>query len=247
MNNKARFARQFILPLLTIVLLLFYNNCGKSFEGQNGELGSSSLASAANDVGANFSGQIDSNFMYVSTSGAAWGYASDLKNPTKTIKVIFYIDGPVGTGQYLGETQANLDSLGPRSGHYFLFNVPTAFINGKQHVIYAYAHNAIAANLLKPNAITYVAYAPKAEAIFNQQIRSFVQSNCASCHTWDYAGLYSGPLLAPTPFAGATATTNRFIQKMSGQTGHSGGVFCAGGVNSGICTEIQRWWNAEFL
>lgn len=224
------------------ILVLFYNNCSESSQGRS----ESSSNLAANDVGANFSGQLTSNFQYVSSSGVAWGYAYDTNNPTKTIKVLFYADGPVGTGQYIGETQASLTSVGPSSGHYFSFQVPPAYANGQQHSLYAYGYNAIPANLLKPNSLNFVAYTPKAENIFNQQLLGFVQTNCSGCHTWSYSGLYSGPLLSPTPLAGGTATTNLFIRKMSGQIGHTGGVFCTGGINSGICTEIQRWWNAEF-
>lgn len=236
-HNFYKFINLFFIGIL---ISLFYTNCGEAPQGET------SSSSRSNDVGANYSGQLTSYFQYISTSGVAWGYAYDSRNPSSTLRILFYLDNPVGSGQFIGETQANLTSVGPNTGHYFSFQIPAAYANGTQHRLYAYAHSATPSNLLSPNYITYVAYTPKAESVFNQQIRGFVQTNCASCHTWNYAGLYGGPLLNPTPFAGGTATSNLFIRKMSGQTGHSGGVFCSGGVNSGICSEIQRWWSAEF-
>ena len=200
----------------------------------------------ANDVGANFSGQINSNLQLVSKVGAVWGYALDPANPGSTIKVIFYVDGPAGTGQYAGETQANVASQGPNAGHFFSFQLPAQFANGA-HVLYAYGYDTKPEYLLSPNSFSYEAYTPKAQNVFDPQIKGFVSNTCTSCHGtfWNYSTLFSGPLLNPTPGQGGTATNNLFIKKMAGLASHGGGSFCAD-VNSGICAEIQKWWTAEF-
>ncbi len=255
MGIKYRFYFQsmkiFSLALLFTTQILFFNNCGgPSFETPtpsslpNEEDDSSNLPS---NIGTVPSAKIVSDFQYISNSGVASGYAYDANNPSKAIKVLFYIDGPVGVGKYVGETLANLKNIGVNDGHYFTFQIPPAYANGKEYVLYAYGVSAIQKNILKPNFLEYMAFTPKAEAIFNQQIAGFVQTNCTKCHNWDYQGLYWGALLYPLPSMGGSATANTFIKKMSGQTKHTGGVFCANNnVNTGICSEIQRWWNAEF-
>lgn len=232
----------FIFPF--ILLGIFFNNCGKAPATQ-GVQSSSTVIKDPADVGAKFSGQLNATLQYVGNLGTAWGYASDPLNPSNTLKIIFYIDGPVGVGEYAGETQANIASPGPNSGHFFSFQVPAKFANVVEHVIYAYAVEARPEFLLSPGPLTYQAFTPKAEAVYNQQIKLFVQNNCTKCHNWTYNFLYSGPLLKPLPLKGGSPTNNIFIRKMSGLTGHNGGMFC-GGVNDGICLEIQKWWDAEF-
>ena len=241
---KAIKIKLFVLFSISFLTLsLFFTNCGQKNNSQSAD--SSSVDSS--DVGSNFSGQINSSIQLVSKSGGVWGYALDQANPGSTLKVIFYVDGPAGSGQYAGETQANVASAGPTAGHFFSFQLPPQFANGA-HVLYAYGYDTKPEYLLSPNSFNYEAYTPKAQTIFDQQIKNFVQTSCASCHGtfWTYSSLFSGPLLNPMPGAGGSATNNLFIKKMSGLTSHGGGQFCAGGVNSGICTEIQKWWNAEF-
>ncbi len=241
----------FSLSQLFATQVLFFNNCGgPAFESRtmssiaNDEEDETNLPS---DIGTVSSAKIVSDFQYISSSGVASGYAYDANIPAKAIKVLFYIDGPVGVGKYIGETLANLKNIGVNDGHYFTFQIPPAYANGKEFVLYAYGVSAIQKNILKPNFLEYMAFTPKAEAIFSQQIAGFVQTNCTKCHKWDYQSLYWSPLLYPLPSLGGSATTNTLIKKMSGQIKHSGGVFCANNnVNTGICSEIQRWWNAEF-
>jgi hypothetical protein len=237
-----------ILVFVSAALVLFFNNCGKFPEAatQESQTSMGSNQPDPNDVGGSFSGQINSSIQIVSNLGAVWGYASDPINSGKTLRVIFYIDGPVGTGKYAGESQANQTALGANSGHYFSFQIPPEFANGANHTLYAYGYEAKAQYLLKPGAFSYLAFTKKAEAIFNQQIKPFVQNSCSRCHSWNYSALFSGPLLNPNPLNGGSPTNNLFIRKMSGLTGHGGGQFCTGGVNDGICVEIQKWWNAEF-
>lgn len=237
--KRSKLVALLILSTAASVSLLF-NNCAKGPSSED------QASTDPNDVGANFSGQLISNISYVSNSGQVYGYAYDPQNKSNSIKVIFYVDGPVGTGQYVGEVSANIQSVGPNAGHFFSFQLPGSVANGQTHVLYAYGALAKPQHQLYPGAMSYVAYTPKAEAVFNQQLSGFVQSSCTSCHTWNYTYLFSGPLMNPTPAAGGTATNNMFFRKMSGLTGHSGGQFCPNGQNAGICAEIQRWWNAEF-
>ncbi|MGZ3691113.1 MAG: hypothetical protein ACXVAX_06405, partial [Pseudobdellovibrio sp.] len=94
-----------LFSLLSLILNLFFTNCQKP----NSQMADGASVSS-DDVGASFSGKISSNLQLVSNLGAVWGYALDPANPGSTIKVIFYVDGPAGTGQYAGETQANVAS-----------------------------------------------------------------------------------------------------------------------------------------
>jgi hypothetical protein len=244
MLNKFRFGSErsnIIINFLFIGLLLsaFFTNCAKPASEE------SNSSVAANDVGASFSGQLVSELQYVSTLGEVWGYAYDPKNKSGTLKIIFYVDGPVGIGEYAGETQANIKSIGPNAGHFFSYKLPAKFADSRQRVIVAYAVEPRSNYTLYPGSISYTSFTPKAEAFFNQRISGFVQSSCARCHTWNYMQLYSGPLMKPTPGRTGTAINNTFISKISGVTSHSGGSFC-NGVNEGICVDIQAWWRAEF-
>ena len=221
------------------VLSSLFTNCAKpASESEDSSV-------AANDVGAKFSGQLVSELQYVSTLGEVWGYAYDPQNKSGTLKIIFYVDGPVGVGEYAGETQASIKSVGPNAGHFFSYKLPARFANSVARVITAYAVEARAQYVLYPGPISYTSFTPKAEVFYNQRISSFVQSSCTRCHTWNYIQLFSGPLMKPTPGRGGTATNNTFISKMSGATGHNGGSFC-NGINDGVCVDIQAWWRAEF-
>ena len=234
----------FFIFSTVFVLSLFFTNCGKI----NSQTAQDSSSQSVNDVGSNFSGQITSQIQSITKLGTVSGYAMDPQNTGSTLRVIFYADGPAGAGTYLGETQANIASYGTYAGHFFSFKIPAAYSDGKSHTLYVYGHDTRPELLLKPNSMSFVAYTPKAETVFNQQIKNFIAGNCMGCHgsLWTYSAMYSGPLLTPTPATGGTATNNTFIRKMSGLTDHAGGQFCSGGVNSDICLEIQKWWNAEF-
>lgn len=249
MHNIVKIKIIILFVLSTFTLNILFTNCSQKKED---EATNASVYDPL-DVGSSFSGQVNGNIQIVSKLGEVFGYALDPGNPTATIRVIFYVDGPVGTGQYAGEVQANVTSYGTYAGHYYSFKLPAAFADGRNHTLYAYGYDdqsnyMLYNNLNQRGGFAYQAYTPRAEAVFNEQIRTFVQSSCTSCHGtfWAYNSLYTGPLTNPTPLSGGTATSNLFIRKMSGLTSHGGGTFCSGGVNSGICSEIQRWWNAEF-
>lgn len=231
----------------SFILLVFFNNCGNyqantlNDENMLTETGASSTP-VTNDIGSKYSGTLSSNLQIVSKLGSVWGYALDPKNPSYSLKVIFYVDGVAGVGQYAGETQANQTAVGINAGHYFSFQLPAKFADGKYHKLYAYAVEAKASNLISPGAFNYEAYTQKAESVYNMNLKGFVSGSCSSCHGWSYSALFTGPLLNPSPLAGGTATNNLFIKKMMG---HAGGKFC-NSENEGICSEIQNWWKAEF-
>lgn len=244
MTSIHKFKAYFIYTFSILFISLFYSNCGK-FPDKVAMQSDATSSMVTNDIGGKFSGQLTSLISSVSILGEVWGYAYDPQNTSSSLKVILYIDGPVGSGQYIGETQANQSSPGPNNGHYFRFQLPAQYADGNSHQLYVYGFDVRPELLLKPGAFSYLAYTPKAENVFNVQLKSFTSGVCASCHSWSYSSLYTGPLMKPTPANGGSPTNNLFIQKMAGLTGHSGGKFC-NGVNDGICLEIQNWWNAEF-
>lgn len=195
---------------------------------------------------SSFSGQSAAEVLLISNSGSIWGYARDTVNKTLILNARFYVDGPAGNGRFAGEIWANQQSSGPNAGHFFTYQLPAEFVDGTTHSLYMYVVEDRAANLLAP--VSFAGYTPKAESVFNEQINGFVQTNCTRCHQtyWKYSTLLSGPLMNPTKAQGGTATNNLLIKKMTGVVSHTGGQFCPNGLNDPLCTEIQRWWNAEF-
>ncbi len=242
---KARYSWYVILLLSIGSTSVLFTNCAPNNDEPAAAV-QASTAEANVDVVTDFSGKLTASFQYVSTDGKAWGYAYDTVNKTKALKVIFYAGGPVGTGTYAGELIAKEQGVGANAGHYFSYQVPAELSNGKTQKMWAYAHEPVAANLIKPSPVTFVSYTPKAEPFFNANIKSFIQSNCTQCHTWTYSAAFYGPLMNALPINGGTATTNKLIRKMAGLEGHAGGVFCTGGVTAGICPQLQAWWTAEF-
>lgn len=243
---KARHSGYIVVFLSFLSISVLFNNCAPSKEQEPGAEVSAASAETEVELVTDFSGKLTANFQYVSTDGRAFGYALDSVNKTKAIKVIFYADGPVGTGTLVGEIVAKESGVGANAGHYFSFKVPAAFAAGKSQKLWAYGHEAKPENLIKPSPVTYVAYSPKAESYFNTNLAPFINTNCTRCHTWTYQAAFFGPFMNPLPLnAGTTAVSNRLIRKMSGLEGHSGGQFCQG-VNDGICMNLQAWWTAEF-
>lgn len=242
---KARLVWYTILFLSFCSTTIFFNNCaGEQPDPKNIDM--ASITPPPMEVVTDFSGKMTASFSYVSTDGKAWGYALDSKNKNKALKVLFYADGPVGTGTFLGETIASQEGVGTNAGHYFIFKVPSQYANGTTQKIWAYGHEAVAANLISPSPISYVSFSPKAEAYYNQNIAPIINSQCMSCHSWSYAALFYAPLLNPLPSNMATtATSNRLIQKMSGGQGHNGGTFCSS-ISTGLCAHLQTWWTQEF-
>lgn len=238
---KARNTWYTFLAISFFTTTMFFNNCAPSGEEESTEESNSEQAA---ELVTEFSGKLSGSFTQVYADGKAYGYAYDSMNKTKVIKVIFYANGPVGTGTYAGEVIAKETGVGASAGHYFTFKLPAAFANGTQQKMYAYGHEAKAEYLIALSPKTYVAYTPKAEPYYNANVGPYIATNCTRCHTWTHANLFGGPLMSPTPFAGGTATSNKLIRKMSGAEGHTGGVFCS--MGSGFCATLQAWWTAEF-
>lgn len=226
-----------------VTTTVFFNNCAPG-KGEDSSVETDTEQQA--NLVTNFSGKLTASFTTVYSDGKAYGYALDSMDRSKVIKVIFYANGPVGTGTYVGEVVAKEIGVGANAGHYFTYKLPAAFANGTQQKLWAYGHEARAEYLINKTPVTYVAYTSKAEPYYNANIAPFIATNCARCHTWNHANLFGGPLITPTPYNGGTATNNRLIRKMAGLEGHSGGRFCAGGVNDGICANLQVWWMQEF-
>lgn len=239
--NKNKYYALSIFFLFSSLISILFTNCAES--NLQTESSTTSEASAAPEIsGAEFSGKVSGAVTSISTSGSIWGYALDPNNKTKSLRVYFYVDGPVGSGTLIGNTLANIQSLGPNAGHYFSFTIPPQFADAKPHKIYAYGYAASTSFALSPTSFAYTAYTPKAEAIYNQGINNLVTSTCNRCHSWNFKDLYYGALLSPTPTQGGSGTNNKFYQKMMG---HGGGKYCNAPTDF-PCNDIQTWWAAEF-
>jgi len=226
---------------------LLFNNCAgqlSTIESVEGLETSSQAPPPSSGSTPNL--QLVARLDSISSDGKAYGYAQNSRDKAKQIKVLFYVNAPVGTGTYVGEATANGNSPGTYTGHYFSFQIPAEFANGKSQKLYVYGVSAKPENLILPSPMTFASYTPKAEAYFNQNIALTTGADCARCHGWSYRSLYFGPLINPTPFGGGTATNNRLIRKVGGLEGHGGGNFCPGGIDTGICANLQAWWHAEF-
>ena len=89
-------------------------------------------------------GRLDS----VQTSGVATGWACDPDSYAAAIESRFYVDGPPGTGAFLGSATAGLtreaavgDACGGTRNHGFEFTLPASVRDGATHSLYAYAVN----------------------------------------------------------------------------------------------------------
>lgn len=221
-----------------LILGSLFTNCAKPAQED------SASNAVLNDVSARFSGQLVSDLQSVSSLGEVWGYAYDPQNKSGSLKIIFYVDGPVGVGQYAGETQANVQSVGPNAGHFFSFKLPARFADSRTRYVVAYAVEARAEYTLYPGAIQFKAFTPKAQGFYNTNIAGTIQNSCTRCHSWNYMQLFAGPLIRPQPGGGGTATNNNLINRMV--SGHNGLNLCSGNVNTGFCQQLQNWWREEF-
>jgi hypothetical protein len=152
---KARKTWYTFLAISFFTTTMFFNNCAPSGEEESTDASTSEQAA---EIVTDFSGKLSGSFTQVYADGKAYGYAYDSMNKTKVIKVIFYANGPVGTGTYAGEVIAKETGVGASAGHYFTFKLPAAFANGTQQKMYAYGHEAKAEYLISLSPKTYVAY-----------------------------------------------------------------------------------------
>lgn len=233
---KRRIPKRVFAVWLCLSFLLFqFNNCGKSFK---------SGTDSGENSAASFSGQFDGWLDGIENSGIVFGWAQDTQVPSARLSIQFYVDGPVGLGTYAGQTVANLKIPGTRSGYYFSYQLPAAFADGRTHQIHAYVVRGAPENLLPNGMQNYLAYTPKAEAVFNSSLKTYISSTCNACHSWTFKSLFYGQMISPAPGLGGTALNNAFINKIGGTT-HQGNQFCPTKADF-PCSEIQRWWRAEF-
>jgi YD repeat-containing protein len=102
------------------------------------------------------------NFEGIDQAGRfAGGWSFDPDNAAASNIIHFYIDGPAGSGTFLGSTTANLARPDVNSAysitgqHGFRFQIPTQYQNGQQHTIYAYGLDT------GPNGATHLSASPK--------------------------------------------------------------------------------------
>jgi hypothetical protein len=179
--------------------------------------------------------------------GKVSGWAREAHNAAGVVSVYVFADGNAATGVALGSVIANQPGPGgAHGGHYFVYQLPDNWRDGKRHTLYAYASSAVEANLLTGSAQTFVAYLPRAEGEFyyNQTLLPLLHARCAPCHAPSYLDNYKF-LVTPTPLDGGSALNNTLINKPSGAVAHFGGNLC-GDKNSAPCLQMQQWWKLEF-
>ncbi len=206
--------------------------------GSGGGSGSGSGAGLANSYG-----YADP----VTALGSVGGEAKDPADPNATVTVFFFVNGPSGTGQAAGSVSASQPGLGNSGGaRRFLFQLPAQFRNGSTQTLYAYAFINGAYQQIGGSPQTYAAYTPTpaGQSFYAANLQSQFQSRCIACHSVGYEAQYAN-LLSPTKYRGGTAANNALVVKASGGSGHGGGSHC-GGVNGGLCAQIQQWWALEF-
>lgn len=184
----------------------------------------------------------------VAALGTIGGEAKNPTDPSATVTVYFFVNGPSGTGTTAGTVLANQPGLGNTGGaNRFAYQLPPQFRNGTIQTLYAYAFINGVYQQLGGSPQDYAAYTPTAagQNYYSSTLQSQFQNRCAQCHAVAYNSQYAS-LLGPTKFKGGTAASNDLINYASGGNGHGGGNHCPGGKNAGLCAQIQQWWNLEF-
>ncbi|MGC2237752.1 MAG: FG-GAP-like repeat-containing protein [Pyrinomonadaceae bacterium] len=143
----------------------------------------------------------------------AKGWTLDPNKPEASIVVHFYIDGPAGTGTFVGQAIANIPrpdvntNTGYPGDHGFSFPIPPQYFNGVNHTIYAYGldtsgsgnQNSVLTG--SPKTFNFTALAPKTKYDFNNDGRadqtvfrngvwysSFSPNNTFSAFNWGVSG-----------------------------------------------------------
>jgi hypothetical protein len=89
-------------------------------------------------------------------SGNAAGWSLDPDNPSQSNTVHFYIDGPAGSGTFIGSIVANIprpdvnQTTGYPGNHGYNFPIPNQYRDGRQHTLYAYGIDITGGN---PNSL----------------------------------------------------------------------------------------------
>lgn len=76
----------------------------------------------------------------IDANGNALGWSADPDRPQEPNQIHFYIDGPAGTGTYIGAVTTDFVWPGvPYPGpHGYRFSIPAQYRDGQQHTLYAY-------------------------------------------------------------------------------------------------------------
>jgi len=87
-------------------------------------------------------------FLDSSSCTVSSGWTCDADNYNQTLAVHFYVDGPAGTGTFIGATTASVgretgvgNACGGNANHGFSFVTPQNLKDGRSHSVYAYAIN----------------------------------------------------------------------------------------------------------
>ncbi len=181
---------------------------------------------------------------FSSANGMLYGMAVDPNRQNDIVTVTFYINGPRGTGTMLGSVSASGQQFDPNyPNHAFSYQLPSLYLDGKNHNVYAYGRTATVNEiLLKNTSFAAVAYPKSAnwQTFYNANIAP----TCTDCHAFSAQQAYD-MLANPLRAKGGTATTNDLIKTAANISFHSGGNRC-GTVNQGVCAQMQNWWNQEF-
>lgn len=213
--------------------------CTEVMEWYKGEFGEGDGAGAGSGAG-----EVSS----VSLTGRAVGWAINEDDPTAFVKVKLYVDGAKGAGTAQPEVLANMTGFDNGNGqkHAFATDLPLSFADGKAHKLYAYALVGTTEVELKGSPLTFYAYQKQADGqtFFNNTVKSKLESSCNGCHVNGYDDRWAS-LASPAPDQGGTRSNNQMVRKGAGLDNHGGGNKC-GGVNSGVCADMQSWWDLEF-
>jgi len=182
-------------------------------------------------------------------TGGITGYAYNSNNPSQLISIQFYINGPMGSGTYLGSVDANQVLIAEGNADGFSFQPAAAYMDSAPRKLYAYMvpSGASSATLIGGAAVDYFAGADsRGLAYFNANLANTLATQCVKCHgnTWSNYYTTRGNLGDPTPLSGGTATNNTFYQFISNQGGvHPGGNQCSG---NNLCNEVETWYSMDF-
>ncbi|MBC86288.1 MAG: hypothetical protein CL677_03835 [Bdellovibrionaceae bacterium] len=182
----------------------------------------------------------------VSLLGRVSGFARNPDDAAEEVDVLIYVGGDASTGTLIATVTA--DERGPggsQSGHYFSYQLPSEYLNGNSVTVYAYSMTDDPENLLEAAPKTARAWEinEDAESFWASNIEPELSQRCSRCHTnHTYEGRFFA-LSSPLPGEGGSSSNNLIYNKVSGQTGHSGGTFCSG---SSLCSNLQNAWNLQF-
>jgi hypothetical protein len=198
------------------------------------------------------------NVETISTAGLVKGWAQDIDEPAKAVRVEIYVNGPMGTGEFAGFANASEDYSGQdATGKVgFTFQLADKYRDRKPHDIYIYGVDTQVVSTtvqLRNSPQTNRSYIPSTAArnLYDSTVRAFIQANggssCKNCHglsEFDFDNVFYPMLLSPVPPTG-TATNNILYNKLRGSN-HPGGNFCGGSpTTTPPCSDLIQVWNLD--